>query len=219
MEELVEQYYNKFMKFFVDEESYKYFNPEAFDKLRKEIKVELTEIVKNNRDYLLRDSFIDYMTENCGYLICEMKRLYNGDNKNLLDVVFWYLEKAIFRPHSIDPRVKNYDFYVDILEEDLKDLCEKTYKAVCCLDKEYNFDENDFWLLRGSLITLFARFYINNELDKYEKAMNTFIDDPHYILDDLALNNYKVVYGEDETPIHDRVYDIIKDKQEKQSIK
>ena len=80
------------------------------------------------------------------------------------------------------------------------------------LNLDYVPDEFDIRCQYSDVLPLLLEYLYLRDVGKVDRFSTKH-------LDDLALNNYKVVYGEDETPIHDRVYDIIKDKQEKQSIK
>lgn len=219
MDKIVQSYYDKYVKYNNIYNTSKGMDPDyKIDDILPAVEAELPKIIESKKEYILRDSYIYYSIEWGGYFVKELQSLYNGDNETLFKAVYEYLNHAIFRPHSDHPYENDFNKYVDIIEDDLKELCEKTYQAVCKLCDMIE-DENDFWLLRGSLLCIFGRCYMNNELDKYEGYMNTLLNNTTYILADLALNNYKVVYEESEEPIIDRVEEILKNSQDRQSIK
>ena len=63
MEELIEKYLDKFIEYHSYNDTRQYYNDEEFKEREEGIKKELREIIKNNRNHMLRDSFICYMTD------------------------------------------------------------------------------------------------------------------------------------------------------------
>lgn len=216
MEELIEKYLDKYIEYHSYNDTRQYYNDEEFKEREEGIKKELREIIKNNCNYLLRDSFICYMTEFGSYLIKEMQSMYNDDKDTLLDVVYNYINLGVFWPHSEKRKKYNFHRFINIMEDDIKEVCQKAYDGVNILSKRYHSLEDEFWFLRGNLITMLSICYINNELDQFETYLNVFLANTQLILDDIKLNGFN---EDDENLIAERVFSIVKEKLNNTSIK
>ena len=92
MEELVKQYLDKYIEYHSYNDTRQYYTDEEFKEREKGIETELREIIKNNCNHMLRDSFICYMTEFGSFIIKELQSMYNGDKETLYKIVYEYIE-------------------------------------------------------------------------------------------------------------------------------
>ena len=209
MEELIEKYLDNFIKYHSYNDTRQYYNDEECKEREEGIKKELREIIKNNRNHMLRDSFICYMTEFGSFIIKELQSMYNDDKETLYKIIFEYFELGVFWPHSEKRKKYDYHKFVKIMEDDIKDACQKAYDGVGVLINDFSFQEGEFWFLRGCLVMTLCLCYINNEIDQFEAYLNVFLANTQLLLDDYEMNGFSI---DDDDAVAERVYSLLKEK-------
>ncbi len=145
---------------------------------KKAVKEGLNNIIKNNYEHILTDSFLDYMTSNSSVGF-NFEKL-SGDENSVLFLLTYYFQSITgqytFTPNNTDSKFG----FVRLLDDDLK---EATHDA-------YNFKEKSTeYLLDDALLCVLAYCYMNKCIDKFKSYGRHMLKNQNELLDYIALNN------------------------------
>ena len=145
---------------------------------KKAVKEGLNNIIKNNYEHILTDSFLDYMTSNS--LVGFNFEKLSGDENSVLFLLTYYFQSITgqytFTPNNTDSKFG----FVRLLDDELK---EATHDA-------YNFKEKSTeYLLDDALLCVLAYCYMNKCIDKFKSYGRHMLKNQNELLDYMALNN------------------------------
>ena len=145
---------------------------------KKAVKEGLNNIIKNNYEHILTDSFLDYMTSNS--LVGFNFEKLSGDENSVLFLLTYYFQSITgqytFTPNNTDSKFG----FVRLLDDELK---EATHDA-------YDFKEKSTeYLLDDALLCVLAYCYMNKCIDKFKSYGRHMLKNQNELLDYMALNN------------------------------
>ena len=145
---------------------------------KKAVKEGLNNIIKNNYEHILTDSFLDYMTSNSSVGF-NFEKL-SGDENSLLFLLTYYFQSITgqytFTPNNTDSKFG----FVRLLDDELK---EATHDA-------YDFKEKSTeYKLDDALLCVLAYCYMNKCIDKFKSYGRHMLKNQNELLDYMALNN------------------------------
>ncbi len=145
---------------------------------KKAVKEGLNNIIKNNYEHILTDSFLDYMTSNSSVGF-NFEKL-SGDENSVLFLLTYYFQSIIgqytFTPNNLDSKFG----FVRLLDDELK---EATHDA-------YDFKEKSTeYKLDDALLCVLAYCYMNKCIDKFKSYGRHMLKNQNELLDYIALNN------------------------------
>ena len=145
---------------------------------KKAVKEGLNNIIKNNYEHILTDSFLDYMTSNSSVGF-NFEKL-SGDENSVLFLLTYYFQSITgqytFTPNNTDSKFG----FVRLLDDELK---EATHDA-------YDFKEKSTeYLLDDALLCVLAYCYMNKCIDKFKSYGRHMLKNQNELLDYMALNN------------------------------
>ena len=151
---------------------------------KKAIKEGLNNIIKNNYEHILTDSFIEYLSSNSS-IGFNFEQL-SGDENNVLFILTYYFH-SIVGQYTFTPNNKDSKFgFVNLLEGDIK---EATHDA-------YDFKEKSTeYRLDDVLLCVLAYCFMNKCIDKYKGYCEYVMNNQIELLAYMDLN--KIMDGPD----------------------
>lgn len=206
--DLVNYYYDKILAHFKKNRRY---NAE-YDIGHTNMLNLIKKLVKTNRDYLLTESFIDYITMSSMFFSDTLSDICSDDELRqlmCLNTYFLNIYQKYFRygPNNSDS-IKNT--FVEYLKEDVRLATIKAYEVISFLQNNYPFNGEERYIIRIAVISILSNCVLNKELSKFNEMMDVVITDPNYIVDDIEVNNLDIY--EDEYLIVERVVRIMEPK-------
>ena len=205
MDEKVNYYYDRFRYHFNVNNTARFFN---FDDASEKIKKEIREIINNNYEHLLSESFISFLTLECSDFYDDLKCLYSQDYDKRFNLIYYYIEKIDTEYNRNRNNKSNYKEFIKYLNEEEKAVTLRAFAAIDTIFKR-NYNEDDEWLVRCAIISLLADCFINNELSRFNDLCDIVLSDPGFIIDDLEMN--EIPDGEENAVCY-RIISIIDSK-------
>ena len=187
--EKVDYYMNKYLKF---KEAYKKNSSElipmgfdnieqVYDCMKQNIKI----MIENNYEYLLTDSYLDYLGYLCDPLY-DLKRI-NNSYTNIIEIMVWYgrliIEDYNFA-ESTNGRSK-LDNYVNLQDEELKRATTAVHDYIKYLKSHKLYDD----MKEKVIMHIFSYLYVERKLHKLFPIINKLIEDPNLMVDNMRTNN------------------------------
>ena len=182
--EKVERYLKKFETFLLKNDRDK----KEFQKIDDLARKLIILLIKNNKEYILSDLFINEITLSANYFIMNLEAI----NKDLDRGLFYVVYEAIVDVFSTirlfgrfvgraEEKVKHFDLAVtERLQEAVKIsgyACEKLHK-----------NRSDMMTENTILVLLLAKCIVDNKISSFNELAYCFVENIPFILDDLILN-------------------------------
>ena len=161
--------------------------PEYSPEQEREIKDSIKTIIDNNLDYLLTDSFIDYLGD-CHDPALYLNNIF-GTKYNRMNITTCYLYGVINSIKRIDKGEACNLKYIDLLDE----VTRKEATFINDFIENNGGRANDE--LHTVLMNIFSYCYINGMLDKLETLCNRYLPDHTRFIDDSTING--ILFGSD----------------------
>lgn len=202
MEEEIKKYYDKIIEYFDEEEQHRSLRDVEKDLISKS----LENIVNNNLDYLLKDSFLCFTINS----IIGPSELYlcSRDEKMRRSIVVSYCTAAL-----IDIKRDVWPKYICMLDDDFREACNIANSYIRELARsfmKYHYRIQDIF---NVVYVVLAYCYMNNCLKSFPEYIKYFLDDPYQTLEDLYMNDIisrqGVRLGDEVDDLYDRIFNII----------
>lgn len=147
---------------------------------KKRIRDSIQKMIYDNNDYLLTDSYLDYL--GAGHNPSSYLDDINASTANRMNIITWYLYGVVNEIKDLEEDGTHYFRYIDFLDDNTK-------KSAIFMDEliERNGGRANSEL-HVLLMNIFAYCYINGVLDKLESVCDIFIADQERFIDDLHIN-------------------------------
>ena len=198
------KYYSKLEKTYMNQKKYMPYIKEHIDSL-----------INNNLDYLLTESYLDYLV----YDGVASIRLYKlSDNIELrIEALVSYYQHIINVYKNRDS--KYYPNYVKLLDNDTKEATIKANNRIGYLYENYNRYQYRLYDVEKIIYIVLAYCHINKCMNDFDAICNIFIKNPYNTLEDLYLNDIRDPIGvsihENDEILIDRVLSIINSNEKK----
>ena len=208
--DLINQYYNKVILHFKNNGRY---NAE-YDIGHTTILKLIKDVVSNNYDYLLTESYIDYITKSSTTFRDSLTDLCSDDELRqvmCLNNYFFDIYQKYYR-YGVDNEKETHNTHLKFLEEDIKLATIKAYEAISYIQSKskYIYDGEERYILRTTIMSLLSNCVLKNDLNSFNDLIQIVVDDPDFIIDDIELNNFDIY--DDEYLIVERVLRIVEAK-------
>ena len=185
MEEEIKKYYDKIIEYFDEEEQHRSLRDVEKDLISKS----LENIVNNNLDYLLKDSFLCFTIN------------------SIIGPSELYLCSRDEKMRDVWPK------YICMLDDDFKEACNIANSYTRELARsfmKYHYRIQDIF---NVVYVVLAYCYMNNCLKAFPEYIKYFLDDPYQTLEDLYMNDIisrqGVRLGDEVDDLYDRIFNII----------
>lgn len=146
----------------------------------KKLRYNIKKMIDDNIDYLLTDSYLDYL--GFGHEPSQYLDDINSSTSNRMNIITWYLYGIVNGIRDLEEDGTHYFRYMDFLDDDTK-------KSVIFMDELIDrIGGRGNTELHVILMSIFAYCYINGVLDKLESLCYEYIADHERFLDDLHIN-------------------------------
>ena len=145
---------------------------------RKAIKEGLNNIIKNNYEHILTDSFINYLSSDSS-IGFNFEKL-SGDENDVIFILTYYFQ-SITGQYTFTPNNKDSKFgFVNLLEGDIKAATHDAY---------YYKEKSTEYKLDDALLCILAYCYMNKCIDKYKDYCEYVFNNQIELLDHIKLND------------------------------
>ena len=206
--DLITNYYNKVILHFKMNGRY---NAE-YDIGHTTILKLIKEVVNNNYDYLLTESYIDYITKSSLSFRDSLTDICSDDElRQLMCLNNYFLDiyQKYYR-YGVDNDNETRNSHLKFLDEDIKLVTKKAYEAIKYLQSNYTYNGEQRYILRIAIMSILSKCTLNKDIHSFNELVQIVVDDPDFIIDDIELN-YLDIY-EDEYLIVERILRIIETK-------
>ena len=185
---LKDYYFDKFLYYSINNKCHR-----SFKRHKKEIKEYINKIVDDHNDHLLKESFVNYLTDDNLYM--KLGELATNDKYLIYELIAFYYQELI---KDFSYSTANNEIYV--IESDLTinlDLATKdalTKANLLFLDMCRMNDINFYYfaLMKMTVFYILTYCYINNCMDKYDDLIDYYKDDIYKIKDEIIMNGIDV---------------------------
>ncbi len=192
MEEVVNSYYELFMKYINDRPSVYYVNQKPAISLES-IKERLIKTASLNRINVFTDSYLTYIMDSLGdYDLVALDNATKEDGRAFFEDIFYYFYRIYCE--FINTSVSGESIedcgepYVIKLDEDIKKVMTKVCQIIQITEEMVHHNMQDFDAVKFVIISFLTRCYINQEMDLFNDLIDKIALDPLRIADDLRVN-------------------------------
>ena len=209
IEDKIDYYDIRFLYHFKLNNTLRFFD---LEKLDNDMKIELDNIISHNYEYMLTESFINYLTYNCTYFLKDLSSIYDKD-RNRIDVIVGYDFDDVLRSLTRKKELnEELPYITELLEGNIKEAVIKARKGIDIIFANYEYNEEEIYIIRGTIISLLTDCFINNDMNSFNDLCNIVLDNPTLILDDIKLNGLDI---EDDVVTNSRLVSIVKNQNNK----
>ena len=203
-------YYNiRFLYHFKLNNTLRHFD---LEKLDNNMKIELDNILNYGYEYMLTESFMNYLTNSCSYFLNDLSSIYDKDRNKINEIVGYYFDdilRSLTRKKEMNEELPQF---TELLEGNIKEAVIKARKSTDIIFANYEYNEEEIYIIRGTIISLLTDCFINNDMNNFNDLCNIVLDNPTLILDDIKLNGLDI---EDDVVTNNRLVSIVKNKNNK----
>ena len=174
----IDKYYNKILLY-----SKEFDNDWYIEKNEKEMKYYLNNIITRNKENILTDSILCYISVDHA-VCCELSAYGSIDLSISIDFLKNYYESFIehFVRRDID-----YCLHFKLLNDDTKNMVITSYNIVKEIDR-LNLNRDVFTCM---LYTTLAYCHVKNRINEFNILWNNLFDNKELIIEDMKLNNLR----------------------------
>ena len=178
MNKKIEEYYNKLLKY-----SYEFVHEKDVIQCEYFIKDNIKKLIENNEEYLLTDSFLNYIA--CNHRYIPRFNYINSNNISLkyeiLDSYFDHINSdyiSMEKHSQVD-----YHIFTKSLDLDTKKatLLSKKYRDIIL--SKYYYNIHAYEILYHIFNSILSYCYLNKRMNDYEEICSPLFDNPNSILD------------------------------------
>ena len=174
----IDIYYNKILLY-----SKKFDNDWYIEKYEKDIKYYLNEIIKLNKENILTDSVLCYISADHAVVI-ELYAYSDIDIFTNIDFIKIYYESFI--EHFIRGDI-DYCLHYKLLTDDVKNNVIASYNIMKEIER-LNLNRKIF---RCMLYTTLSYCHVRNRINEFSNLWNNLFDNKELIIEDMKLNNLR----------------------------
>ena len=178
-EELIDNYVEKIRKIY----NSKHFVP-LLGEIVNDLRNLLGELIDNNLDYLLTDSFLDYVC--CGANFFGPLHNLNDNDYTRISILKDYFE-SIF----LNEKTHIIQDYYDLLDDDIKLVVSNTVFGLTAVFNYHDISEREMFDIEDIIQIVLAYYLINNKNGNIDDMCNMFLYDLDRTLDVLRVNDIK----------------------------
>ena len=209
IEDKIDYYNMRFLYHFKLNNTLRFFD---LEKLDNNMRIELDNIISNNYEYMLTESFINYLTNSCSYFLEDLSKIYDKDRNKINEIVGYYFDDILRSLTRKKERNEELPDFTKLLEGNIKEAVIKARESTDIIFANYEYNEEEIYIIRGTIISLLTDCFINNDINSFNTLCDIVLDDPTLILDDIRLNGLDI---EDEELTNSRLVSIVKNQNNK----
>ena len=147
----------------------------------------IQKIIDNNYEYLLTDSYLDYLGS-CYEPSIDLKRiLYTKYSR--IDMISWYFRLIDDKYASLESGHTSNFRFTDLLDDKTKEVTFYMHNYLKLLKTKIFIHWDKIY---RTVTVILSYCYIENKLDDIKNICETILEDPYKLIDDLNINNIKV---------------------------
>ena len=181
-------FYDKFLTYSINKKCYR-----SFKKNRKSIKESIDKIIDDHNEYILTESFIDYLTDKDLYM--KLSELATNDKYLIYELIgLYYQELSIIIGRSeinstIDLSESALTQYLDLETREVIKKVNSLFTNMCRIN---GLNIYYFSLMKLTVFYILTYCHLNCCMDKYDDMISYYEDDIYKLKDEIIINGIDI---------------------------